>query len=169
MSVNNREPTPVANDTTPIWDLVIDDTLYGKIVDDDLKQSIAEDMLERDRLGVEKYGVHLQKYNGRNPMVDAIQELYDGLVYMRQAIAEEWDCLLENRQIKNIEMAYGKSNGSQYDTKNIGNFVEYCYGYNLSSDTKDICDTLSTLLYVYGLQFEAMESLKRLLLAKNIN
>lgn len=75
--VNNPEPAPVKNDTTPIWDLVI------------------KDIKERDDIGEEKYGVRLQAHNGRNPLVDAYQEALDLVVYLRQAIVEQEDFMRE--------------------------------------------------------------------------
>jgi hypothetical protein len=64
------EPPPKANDSRPIWELVI------------------EDMQERDDEGRRKYGVPLQAGNGRDPLIDAYQEALDLAVYLRQAIEE---------------------------------------------------------------------------------
>jgi hypothetical protein len=65
------ENAPVANGTTPVWELVI------------------ADMRDRDNFGREKYGTPLQAFNGRNPVVDAYQEILDLAVYLRQHIEEQ--------------------------------------------------------------------------------
>lgn len=70
MSLSNPEPPPIKNNTTPIWALVI------------------KDMSERDAAGARKYGMQLQAFNGRDPLVDAYQEALDLVVYLRQAIEE---------------------------------------------------------------------------------
>lgn len=64
------QPQPLANQSTPIWDLVI------------------ADMRERDRVGRTRYGTPLQANNGRDALVDAYQEALDLVVYLRQAIEE---------------------------------------------------------------------------------
>lgn len=69
-SPNTPEPLPITSDRRPIWELVI------------------EDMEERDRVGRQKYGTPLQAFNGRDPLVDAYQEVLDLAVYLRQAIEE---------------------------------------------------------------------------------
>jgi len=37
-------------------------------------------------MGVKKYGTHLEFFNGRNPAVDAYQEVFDALLYTRQTM-----------------------------------------------------------------------------------
>lgn len=69
-SLSAPEPAPVANATTPIWDLV------------------RTDIEERNAMGIAKYGTPLQVFNGRDPLVDAYQEALDLVVYLRQAIEE---------------------------------------------------------------------------------
>lgn len=49
---------------------------------------VMEDMAERRRLGIERYGTPLQPHNGRDALVDAYQEALDLACYLRQAIAE---------------------------------------------------------------------------------
>lgn len=68
--LNKAEPDPVPNDGRPSWELVI------------------EDMHERHRAGMQKYGTPLQAGNGRNSLVDAYQEALDKTVYLRTAITE---------------------------------------------------------------------------------
>lgn len=67
------QPPPVVNNSTPVWDLVI------------------QDMRARDAVGREKYGTPLQSFNGRDSLVDSYQEALDLVVYLRQAI-EEREC-----------------------------------------------------------------------------
>ena len=42
-------------------------------------------MRERRELGIQRYGKPLQYANGRDPLIDAAQELLDAAVYLRQA------------------------------------------------------------------------------------
>lgn len=49
---------------------------------------VLKDMEERRLHGIEKYGVPVQPYNGRDPLIDAYQEALDLCVYLRQAIEE---------------------------------------------------------------------------------
>lgn len=53
---------------------------------------VLQDMEERRRHGIEKYGVPVQPFNGRDPLVDAYQEALDLCVYLRQAIEERNRC-----------------------------------------------------------------------------
>jgi len=68
--INDAQPNPIKNDLPACWDLVIND------------------MKERDKTGLEKYGVRLQPNNGRVALIDAYQESLDLVVYLRQAIYE---------------------------------------------------------------------------------
>jgi hypothetical protein len=49
---------------------------------------VIKDMEERDRLGKAKYGIPLRSFNGRDPLIDAYQEVLDMSVYLRQEIEE---------------------------------------------------------------------------------
>jgi hypothetical protein len=62
----------------PVWDLVI------------------EDMKERDRLGVARYGVPLLPRNGRDMLREAYEEALDLCVYLRTAIEERSNGVLES-------------------------------------------------------------------------
>jgi hypothetical protein len=64
------QPPSIPNDSTPVWELVI------------------EDMRQRDLVGRERYGTPLQTMNGRDQLVDAYQEGLDFVVYIRAAIEE---------------------------------------------------------------------------------
>ena len=68
---NTPEPPPIQNSHPAVWSLVI------------------ADMQQRDITGAEKYGTHLQPFNGRDSLVDLYQELLDAVVYVRQKIYEE--------------------------------------------------------------------------------
>jgi hypothetical protein len=71
MTVNKEEKAPVPNDSTPIWNLVV------------------QDMQERNEVGKKKYGTPLQAFNGRNALIDLYQELLDAVVYVRQHLEEQ--------------------------------------------------------------------------------
>lgn len=51
-------------------------------------------MRERRELGIQRYGKPLQYENGRDPLVDAAQELLDAAVYLRQAGGTVFPALL---------------------------------------------------------------------------
>jgi len=70
MRVNEPQPAPTMNSSTPVWELVI------------------ADMRERDHVGRQRYGTPLQANNGRDALLDAYQEALDLVVYLRQAIEE---------------------------------------------------------------------------------
>ena len=58
---------------------------------------VLDDMTERDQIGREKYGTPLQCHNGRNPLIDAYQEVLDLTVYLRQKIEEDRTAAQINR------------------------------------------------------------------------
>lgn len=65
------QPAPLASDGPPIVDLVV------------------QDLEERKRVGVERYGMPLRAHNGRDALVDAYQEALDLTVYLRQTLQEQ--------------------------------------------------------------------------------
>lgn len=65
-----EQQEPTRNTNPAVWPLVVDD------------------MVSRDAEGRRKYGVPLQPFNGRDPLIDAYQEALDLCVYLRQAIYE---------------------------------------------------------------------------------
>ncbi len=73
MNPATPQPAPTPNNFPRIVDLVVDD-LY-----------------QRADMGLQKYGVPLQPFNGRDPEIDEYQELMDSLLYRRQRIYER-DC-----------------------------------------------------------------------------
>jgi hypothetical protein len=68
--VVREQAAPEANHLPAVWELVL------------------ADMAARDADGRQKYGVPLQPFNGRDPLVDAYQECLDQSVYLRSAIYE---------------------------------------------------------------------------------
>lgn len=50
---------------------------------------VAEDLVQRARVGKVKYGKYLQADNGRDALLDAYQEVLDLAMYLRQRIEEE--------------------------------------------------------------------------------
>ena len=65
-----RQPKPRRNHREPIVDLVV------------------EDLEARKRLGIAKYGVPLQAFNGRSALIDAYEEVLDLACYLRQLLEE---------------------------------------------------------------------------------
>lgn len=66
-----RQPDPQANALVEVADLVL------------------ADMVERKKIGMERYGVPLQPFNGRDALWDAYEEVLDLAVYLRQRIEED--------------------------------------------------------------------------------
>jgi hypothetical protein len=52
-------------------------------------EMLLQDMQERIRSGVERFGEHLQIHNGRNTLIDAYHEALDLAAFMRKKIAEQ--------------------------------------------------------------------------------
>src|SRR5215217_3039422 len=50
---------------------------------------VIQDLRDKSEAGVEKYGVPLHTYNGRNPLRDAYQEALDLAQYLKQALMEQ--------------------------------------------------------------------------------
>jgi len=68
--VSGEQPAPIPNDRPAIQDLV------------------AADVAERKRVGIERYGVPLQAFNGRDALRDAYEEALDLCQYLKQALYE---------------------------------------------------------------------------------
>jgi len=64
------QPLPIPNDSPDIQTLVL------------------EDIRERRKVGVQRYGTALQPHNGRDALRDAYEEALDLVMYLRQAIEE---------------------------------------------------------------------------------
>lgn len=83
------QPPPRPSDPSAVasWDVVIGraqsqrDRIEGEAPDWD---RLIEAMRERDRIGAERYGVRLAPNNGRDALVDALQEALDLCAYLAQ-------------------------------------------------------------------------------------
>lgn len=53
-----------------------------------IQDLVVEDVLERKRVGIERYGQPVLPHNGRDALVDLYQELLDAVMYTRQLIYE---------------------------------------------------------------------------------
>lgn len=62
------------------------ETLQGKV-----PSEIYAQLEERVQLGIKKYGMSLQTNNGRDALLDCLQEALDGIMYSQQAKLEEKD------------------------------------------------------------------------------
>lgn len=71
------QPTPKPNNTQPIHEQVIDD------------------IKRRAEVGKQNYGTYLQVGNGRDPLLDAYEEAQDKALYLKQAILERDDLVME--------------------------------------------------------------------------
>lgn len=67
----NGEPKPIPNNGPSMHDLV------------------SKDLQERKDYGLNKYDSLLQAFNGRNFLQDIYEEMQDGIVYLRGALAEQ--------------------------------------------------------------------------------
>lgn len=76
----DNQPEPIHNEHTASWELVI------------------QDMEQRNKFGIAKYGTPLQAFNGRDSLKDAYEEALDLCVYLKNAM-EERDNL---ERLKNI-------------------------------------------------------------------
>lgn len=76
---NTPQPPPVTTSSPDVWPTIFDNPNLA------LPEWLIADMRERHELGVKKYGVGLQVQNGRDPLVDAYQEVLDCIVYTQQA------------------------------------------------------------------------------------
>jgi len=69
-SVTKKEPRPKHNDSKPVY------------------ESLIEMIRERAGMGKVKHGTHLQANNGRDALMDALQESIDLNQYLMQVILE---------------------------------------------------------------------------------
>jgi hypothetical protein len=87
-SLNRPEPPPGPGSGRPIiWDLVRSD-VEQRFEDGPVRARFLRFAKERDEHGLRHYGTRLRAGNGRNPLIDAIQEAGDQTVYLRQALEE---------------------------------------------------------------------------------
>lgn len=73
------QPPPIPA-TGDLWaELIAETARHPTLV------ALLPEMAERRALGIERYGVPLQRGNGRDPLVDARQEILDCAAYLWQA------------------------------------------------------------------------------------
>lgn len=88
LNLNKQQPDPISNnDGIAVWPVVIREVQYLDDTHGTLTM-VQADMNERNAEGVARYGVPLTTNNGRNPLIDAYQEVLDAIVYTRQALFE---------------------------------------------------------------------------------
>lgn len=51
-------------------------------------EEVVEDLRQRKRVGIRKYGTALQPFNGRDALVDAYEEVLDLSQYLKQELLE---------------------------------------------------------------------------------
>jgi hypothetical protein len=87
------QPPPVPQpQRRPTWEIVIehvesrrDKGVYGGATAVDL---LIADMRDRDQVGRDRYGTPLTSGNGRDHLIDALQEQLDACVYLANALDE---------------------------------------------------------------------------------
>lgn len=83
-AANTEQPAPVRGFGISVVSSLAD-ACWGE------DEGIIHALLERQKLGVAKYGCELQPGNGRDWRVDAIQECLDLLQYVQQGVLEGAD------------------------------------------------------------------------------
>lgn len=53
-----------------------------------IQRLVREDLIDREEIGIQRYGTTLQAHNGRDAPRDAYEEALDLACYLRQAIEE---------------------------------------------------------------------------------
>ena len=83
------QPKPKNATDRAVWPLVVLDVAEAAVLSDvplAVERAITVDMLVRDAMGREKYGVPLVSDNGRDHAVDAYQEALDGCAYWKAEV-----------------------------------------------------------------------------------
>jgi hypothetical protein len=96
-------------------------------------------------MGVKKYGMHLQPFNGRDALWDAYQEHMDLIVYLRQAIYERDNQLKINATILKVAAqllresasAYSNHGCNDYELPNTPENMEFVRAMIAASDYPD--------------------------------
>lgn len=93
--MSSPQPTPTGNgaDVTQavIAELIHRDRVasqFGIAIDESLTQTLIAELRERSAAGVKKYGTVLRTNNGRDALLDALQEAFDLVCYLKQAHLE---------------------------------------------------------------------------------
>jgi len=84
------QPMPTKNDSVPIADLVI------------------AAIEKRKEKGVVTYGTLLQKFNGRNSVYDAFEEILDMACYTQQWLQEREEIVSFLREVANTDTGTGE-------------------------------------------------------------
>lgn len=82
------EPPPIPNANRSIHLLALSDIDESIPLDFGPKLRLIFEMQRRAQMGLEKYGVVLQAHNGRNALRDALDEILDLIVYLKQHCEE---------------------------------------------------------------------------------
>jgi len=69
-SAAKPEPEPTGNGETVLFEVL-------------------HDLMDRAKIGKEKYGTHLKTNNGRDALMDAYQESLDLCMYLKQCLMEQ--------------------------------------------------------------------------------
>lgn len=80
------QPPPQPSEHPAAWDLLIADLQRWRY-----SGRLLAECRERDRIGTERYGTRLRPHDGRDSVVDALQEVLDAMVYLRKAVYEHGD------------------------------------------------------------------------------
>lgn len=88
------QPAPIATAGPSVWQLVMADVrdpekIPGGMVPFVYPGIMLATMAEREQFGLKKYGVPVQAHNGRDALIDAVQEALDLIVYLKQALIEK--------------------------------------------------------------------------------
>lgn len=83
-TLNAPQPPPTSDDAGPeVWPALLAEAWMSPEL-----RALCE---ERDAMGRAKYGTALRVHNGREPLVDALQEALDLAVYLHQAMMQSRD------------------------------------------------------------------------------
>jgi hypothetical protein len=89
VDLTTLQPAPVPTDGPSVQSMVCEDLRFiGGLGPVGLVRLVGEDLVTRERIGVERYGTSLKPHNGRDALRDAYEEAVDLAIYLRQAIAE---------------------------------------------------------------------------------
>jgi hypothetical protein len=75
----------------------------GNYVKSTKRQAMVEDMVGRADMGVDNYGQNLKTFDGRCGLIDAYQEVLDGVYYMEKELAETEDDELKDQLAEYIQ------------------------------------------------------------------
>lgn len=94
-TLNAPQSPPTSDDAGPeVWPALLAEVAMSP----DLR-ALCE---ERDAMGRAKYGTALRVHNGREPLVDALQEALDLAVYLQQALMRVEGLGLQHRNLRSM-------------------------------------------------------------------